>query len=212
MLDGTNTTSILIVDNQTIVAEAVQQVLTSMGNFKVVTAATLNEMRSRLAETSVDVILLDYALKEVKSIAVLSEIVTECYPTRLALFSHDLESHAIAAALKVGICGYVPKTLGIKSLIACIELLASGECYVPMNCMDAISADRTTGALENSELTETDDKIIALIGEGKTNIEIGHLFGIPESRIKMMLRSLYAKLNANNRAHVVSIARSRHMI
>lgn len=212
MLDVPPVPSILIVDNQTVIAEALQQVLEATGQFKVAAATTLDDMRAELSLGAFDLVLFDYTLKEIKSIATLEAVVIECRPARLALFSHDLENHAVAAALKVGICGYVPKTLGVKSLIACIKLLVSGERYIPLSCLNAINSDRVPEPQDNLNLAATDIRMISMISEGKTNHEIGHLFGIPESRVKMMLRNLYAKLNASNRAHVVSIARSSNLI
>lgn len=76
----------------------------------------------------------------------------------------------------------------------------------------AIVGDRRPLPQDHLNLAETDTILISMIGEGKTNHEIGRRFGIPESRVKLLLRNIYSNLNAFNRAHVVSIARNCDLI
>ena len=206
MLDAMHTMQIMIVDSQTIVAESLRRVMERDGNFAVGTAQTLAEMRDLLNDGHYEVVLIDYGLKDFKSIDAVKDIVQEFAPTKFALFSHDLENSAVVGALKAGFVGYVPKTMGVESLIACVNLLASGEPYVPLNYIAAINADMTTKSHCDNKLSKPDIGMIEMIEQGKTNKEIGRHFGISESRVKMLLRSIYGKLHANNRAHVVAIA------
>jgi len=212
MLDAANTIQLLIIDNQKIVAEALQQVLPSHGSFRVATASSIAEMRAKLSSGTYDLVLLGYTAKEIQNPGALEQIVQECSPTRVALFSYDLESRYVEEALNTGVCGYVPKSMGIQALIACVELLMSGERYVPANYINAISANVSVVAQDNVNIHEFDREIISLIGQGKTNNQIGQQFGMPESKVKMLLRALSAKLQAHNRAHLVSIARSLNII
>ena len=56
-----------------------------------------------------------------------------------------------------------------------------------------------------SSLTEREQQIFALIGRGKTNLEIAEILCLSDSTIKHRLTSLFVKLNAENRSQLVRL-------
>lgn len=51
-----------------------------------------------------------------------------------------------------------------------------------------------------------------MLSEGRTNKEIANLFDDTEVAVKMHMRSICRKLNARNRAHVVTIGKERGLL
>ena len=55
-------------------------------------------------------------------------------------------------------------------------------------------------------LTKHETKILRYVAGGMTNKQIADIFGLTESTIKSHVTVILAKLNANNRAHAVTLA------
>ena len=71
----------------------------------------------------------------------------------------------------------------------------------------SLAASFATRPLSKREL-----EIIALVGEGDTNREIGQKLSIAEDTVKSHMANVLRALNARNRAHALSIAHRRGLL
>lgn len=212
MSAATNQITLLIADHHKLMVEALSRVIGVDRGFVIETAGTLAEIKAAVARRPFDIMLLDYNMPELTGIDSIKELVALCAPTRIALFSDEIEREAVLRALQVGVRGYIPKTSSINSLTATLRLIAVGEIYVPLNYMTHQTSTAVPSAAVELKLSQNDLNMLRALEMGKTNKEIGRQFGLTEARVKMLLRSIYTRLNAKNRTHVVTIAKVSGLI
>lgn len=114
------------------------------------------------------------------------------------IMSGSAQSADVQAALKLGVRGFVPKTLAGKSLINAVRLVISGEIYVPMEFMAP-----TPDASGSHALTPRELEVLYELRQGGSNKEIARNLDIAETTVKLHLRSISEKLEARNRTDIV---------
>lgn len=83
--------------------------------------------------------------------------------------------------------------------LARIQLVAVHACTQLIRILNAEQEDQTI------VLTKREVEVLQYVAGGKTNWEVGKIFGITEDAIKMHMKNINRKLDASNRAHSVSI-------
>lgn len=127
--------------------------------------------------------------------------------TAVVLFSHSVDHQFLASALDLGLRGYLPKSMPLKSLVPTIELLKSGEVFVPAQTMAQILKGSAEDRVSDTLLTSKEVNLLCLIEDGLSNKQIGGKMGVTENTVKMKLRTLYQKIGANNRMAALKIAK-----
>ena len=109
-------------------------------------------------------------------------------------------------AIAAGAAGFVPKTLGAKSMISAIRFMAAGETFVPYEFM------QQTEAKTVANLTERETEVLRGLCEGKSNKEIARDLDLQEVTVKLHVKTLCRKLDAKNRTQAAMIARDRKLV
>ena len=124
----------------------------------------------------------------------------------VALLSGTTTRALAEEAISEGAAGFVPKTLGSKSMISAARFMASGEIYAPFNLMQK-REEQTSDLLSKRELD-----VLQGICRGQANKEIARDFNIHEATVKLHAKTLCRKLGARNRTHAAMIARDRNLV
>ncbi|MDD9920869.1 MAG: response regulator transcription factor, partial [Boseongicola sp.] len=124
----------------------------------------------------------------------------------VAILSGTATPQVARDAIDAGAAGFVPKTLGAKSMVSAIRFMAAGETYVPYDFMQ--QADAKTVA----NLTERETDVLRGLCEGKSNKEIARDLDLQEVTIKLHVKTLCRKLDAKNRTQAAMIARDRQLV
>jgi DNA-binding NarL/FixJ family response regulator len=120
-------------------------------------------------------------------------------------------------AIRHGLRGYVPTSLGIGIAVAAIHLVLAGGIYVPSEMVDYVSGTKTDrdearpdrAPAEESCFTSRESEILELIRQGKPNKIIAHALDISESTVKVHMRNIMRKLRATNRTQVAFLTREQ---
>lgn len=209
MLNG-HKTSVLLVDDHSLVAELVSKYLPLEGAFSVVVVNSQQESLEKIgSDGPFDVVLLDLLLPERLSLADVEAVVKCNTGGNVVVFSGNANKEFVQKCLDFGALGLIPKTLSLRSLASTINLVASGEAFVPAGYFPVVG----TPAHENEfGLNANEFEILNKLGEGLANKEIMNLLDLPESTVKMRVRSLCRKLNSKNRTHAVITAREAGLL
>jgi DNA-binding NarL/FixJ family response regulator len=108
-------------------------------------------------------------------------------------------------AMEAGAVGFLPKTMGAKSLVNAIRFMAMGEKFVPV---DFLSREETE--VENplaKTLTARELDVLSGLCRGLANKEIARELDLQEVTIKLHVKTLCRKLDAKNRTHAAMIAK-----
>ena len=113
-----------------------------------------------LKTNSIDLVIMDYQLKGSQLWGVeLTEFITTHYPTIKVIFcSANIRPVDVKAATKAGACGYIPKEDSIQEI--------RQEIYF------ALSDDKSHAHSRTNELTDRQDEIFQLLGDGTSTRNI----------------------------------------
>jgi two-component system NarL family response regulator len=110
-------------------------------------------------------------------------------------------------AIRAGAAGYLLKSMVQKELREAIRIVHRGGRYIPAQ----IAVDLANGVADEG-LTGLEVEVLRLVSKGLSNKRVGVVLGIPEESVKSRMRSILAKLSANDRTHAVMIALQRGII
>lgn len=199
--------SILIADKHLLVAESIGCILSEKLNCSAKGVDSLAAARAAAEEDHYDMIFYDSALPDDGGIESIQSLVSDFPDSAVVLFTKCSDLDFLSAALKVGLRGYLPKSMSLNSLMPTVDLLKSGEIYIPIQTMKEMQQRAVSDPTPKRRLCDRDVTLLRLIETGMSNKEIGGRIGSNENRVKMLLRTLYHKIGANNRVHALNIAK-----
>ena len=186
-------------------------------------AIDLHEVLDRLAEKSVyDLVLLDLRMPGMNGMDGFKKV-RESYPhIKLCLMSGTAEAHHVEQAFELGASGYFPKTLSGKALLGAIQSVVDGQQYVPIEAKGRIplpsyyddtpvKTDAGTeagyGKISDLKFTPRETEVLEHLVHGKSNKEIARELDLQVVTVKLHVRGICKKLNAENRTQAALRAR-----
>jgi len=199
---------ILVADDHDLVRETIASFLVNSGGITTVeTAATLDEALDHVAgEYIFDLVLLDYNMPGMSGLKGLARMKDAVGKVPVAILSGTASPTIAHDAIAAGAMGFVPKTLGSKSMVSAVKFMAMGEVYAPFEFMQQ-TQEKTV-----ANLTERETAVLQGICEGKSNKEIARDLDLQEVTIKLHVKTLSRKLEARNRTHAAMIAKERNLV
>ncbi|WGW02397.1 LuxR C-terminal-related transcriptional regulator [Tropicibacter oceani] len=197
---------VLIADDHDLLRDMLIAYLEAEDGFEVGSAASFEEACTRIREDEAyNLILLDYKMPGMNGLDSLSEAIAMNGGQRVALISGQATREIAEQALSLGAAGFVPKTLPAKSLVNAVRFMAMGEQYAPIDFMTAPAQDDTHPIAR--KLTAREMQVLQGLADGKSNKQIARDLDLTEPTIKLHLKTLFRKLEVNNRTQAAIIAR-----
>ena len=108
-------------------------------------------------------------------------------------------------ALTLGIRGYLSASMSLAELASAIRILAEGGTYIPSSVLVGMTTARPALHENNRDVAFSPRQleILQLLHEGRPNKVIAYELGMAEATVKVHIRMIMKKLNANNRTQVV---------
>ena len=108
----------------------------------------------------------------------------------------------VRRVLNAGASGYIPKSATAHTVVSALQLVMSGNIYVPPLLVSATlratdSAD--AGAHSLSQLTDRQVDVLKYLRDGLSNKEISANLGIAEKTVKVHIAAIFKTLNVVNR-------------
>jgi two-component system nitrate/nitrite response regulator NarP len=155
-----------------------------------------------------DIVLLDLKMPGMVGLESVQKVIKTAGDGKVVLFTGMVDRHFLNSALELGCKGLIPKTMPLKSLDSVIQLIMSGQVFVPMDSA-SVGADSSG---KDHDLSDKELYVLRLAADGLTNKEIARGMDASEVTVKMHMRSICKKLGARNRAHAAMISRERALI
>lgn len=154
-----------------------------------------------------DVTLMDVQLPEVDGIDAIIAIRGEFATAKIIVLT-TYEGDALAQrALKAGAQAYLLKAHVRRDLLETVRVVHGGAKRI-----DPKVAEQIACRMEDDMLSEREIKVLSLVATGKSNRELAAQLFISEETAKTHVRSILAKLGANDRTHAVTLALQRGII
>jgi DNA-binding NarL/FixJ family response regulator len=207
---------VLLADDQVLVRTGFRVLLDVEDDITVVAEADDGAEAVRLARSHrPDVVLMDIRMPTVDGIEATRRIVTApgLDAVRvLILTTFDAESY-VYDALLAGASGFLLKDCGPAELLQGIRVVAAGDALLAPRITRRLITEfaRTRRDLRSGEtrlagLTQRERQILALVGRGLSNGEIGDALALSPATVRTHVSRTMTKLGARDRAQLVVVA------
>ncbi|MBJ6641439.1 response regulator transcription factor [Streptomyces sp. DHE7-1] len=204
---------VFLMDDHEVVRRGVRDLLNDEPDIEVVgEAGTAEQALVRIPALRPRVAVLDVRLPDGDGVSVCRELRSRMPElTCLMLTSFD-DEEALLDAIMAGASGYVLKQIRGSDLVSAVRTVARGQSLLDPSATARLMA-RLRGDQEPEEepdelpgLTDREREILALIGEGLTNRQIGQRLYLAEKTVKNHISRLLAKLGVERRVQAAVIA------
>jgi len=192
---------VFILDDHELVRQGLRDLLEDEGFEVVGETGSAAEATRRIPALHPDISVLDGRLPDGTGIEVCRDVRSVDPDLRcLILTSYD-DEQALRGAVLAGASGYVLKQIRSNDLVDGIRRAAAGETLfepgIEERVIEGLSEIPTDPRLES--LSAQEKKVLALIGRGLTNRQIGEELFLAEKTVKNYVSSILAKLGFERR-------------
>jgi DNA-binding NarL/FixJ family response regulator len=199
---------VLMVDDHPLLREGIAAVIERQPDMQLVSEATNGrEAVQRFREHRPDVTLMDLQMPEMGGIDAIAAIRAEFPGARIVVLTTYRGDAQALGAFRAGACGYLLKSMLRKELVETIRAVHAGRRRIPPEIAAELAEHVTDDALTAREV-----EILKRVAAGSANKVIASQLGISEDTVKAHMKSVLAKLDANDRTHAVTIALKRGII
>ena len=201
---------ILIIDDHEVVRQGLKSLLNRHSKFQIVgEAGTVRDAVDQAAKLSPDVIVMDVRLPDGNGVEACREIRANSPDVKVIMLTSYSDDQALFDSIMAGASGYLLKQVRGRELVSAIEQVGRGESLLDPAVTQKVlqkMRDLATKPAEDqaSKLSPQEEKILALIAEGKTNREIGQELFLSEKTVKNYVSNLLDKLNMNRRTEAAA--------
>jgi DNA-binding NarL/FixJ family response regulator len=199
---------ILIADDHPSMREGLRATLERQKDMKVVAEADDGAAAVTLfREHHPDLTLMDLQMPTLDGFGAIAGIRAQDPQAVIVALTSYAGDARVGRALSAGAASYVLKTSRSRDIVAALRRTLSGEKVLD----DPIAQDLAAYA-GHEMLTPREISVLQLVAGGHINRDIGRKLNVSEEAVKARTKSIFAKLNARDRAHAVTIARQRGFI
>ncbi|MBD3146081.1 response regulator [Microbispora bryophytorum] len=202
---------VLIVDDHPVVREGLRGMLESDPAITVAgEAGSGEEAVVRTAALAPDVVLMDLRMPGGDGVSATTRILAARPEIRVIVLTTYENDQDIVRAVEAGAAGYLLKDTSRADLLAAIISATRGETVLSPSVATRLVTRMRAPASETLSRRETE--VLALVGRGLTNAEIGRALFISETTVKTHLLRVFTKLGVSDRTAAVTTALARGLL
>ncbi len=199
-------TRLIVVADNSLIVEAIRTGLRDSGEFQLVGYADPRKARpSMIAETRVDLVLVDEGDHSPEAVELIRGIKEESEETTIIVLTVDMDGNWLRRALAAGASGAISKSVHPVALVTLVREALSGHIVHPLAALPTANTQKEV-ACERSTLTHREQEILQLVAGGTTNGEIARRLWITEQTVKFHVSNIYRKLDVGNRTEACHYA------
>ncbi|MFJ9940859.1 response regulator [Streptomyces erythrochromogenes] len=208
---------VVIADDEPLIRAGIRMILTSAPDIEVVAEAANGREAVELARSHApDVMLLDIQMPVMDGLTALGELRRAVPEVRALILTTFGEKENVLRALGQGGAGFLLKDSAPGELIGAVRAAAAGDAYLSpgatRHVVDQLASGRAAARGEEArrqvaELSEREQGVLALLGEGLSNADAGRRLHMSEATVKTYVSRILAKLGCENRVQAALLAR-----
>ncbi|MBW9120490.1 response regulator transcription factor [Microbacterium trichothecenolyticum] len=210
-------TTVLIVDDQTLIRQAVADILAGHDEIDVVGQAADGREAVQIARAlHPDVVVMDIRMPHLDGIAATAAICTDpdLADTKVLILTTFEEDEYLVAALRAGASGFIGKGAEPDDIVRAVGAVHAGDALLSPLATRALidrfvaapPAARVGRSPLISALTEREQEVLRMVAKGRSNQEIAEELFISPHTAKTHVNRIMAKVHAHDRAQLVILA------
>jgi len=208
---------LLLIEDNRLLHDGIIAMLAKQQDFIIVSASGNNKNTiKKLGQIKPDIILLDLGLRSRNSLTIV-EVVKKDFPDAKVIVM-DLAPIPgdVNLFVKAGASGFILKDASPDDFLETIRAVAEGAKILPPNFTDSLFSEIVDRALKRGKvklkeavrMTKREREVIALIGDGLSNKEIGQKLHVSNFTIKSHIHNIMEKLALHTRLEVANYSYS----
>ncbi|WP_354638282.1 response regulator transcription factor [Kitasatospora camelliae] len=202
---------VFLLDDHEVVRRGVHDLLDSEPDLTVVgEAATVEQALARVPALRPDVAVLDMRLPDGDGVTVCRELRSQMPDLACLILTSFDDEEALLDSIMAGAAGYVLKQISGTDLVSAVRTVAAGQSMLDPGAttrlMARLRGDNAPPPTGLPRLTDREQEILALIGQGLTNRQIGQRLYLAEKTVKNHISRLLAKLGVERRVQAAVMA------
>lgn len=197
---------LLLVDDHEVLRLGLRTLFTESGAFQVVgEAGTMAEAVAAASKLKPKVVLMDVRLPDGSGIDACRTIRAAQPDTRVLFLTSFADDDAVLATILAGADGFLLKEVSSEQLLAAVKAVSSGRSIldqaVTQRVLSKVRALSNPAPQEKRDpLSPQEERVLALVAEGKTNKEIAVSLNLSDKTVGHYLENIFQKLQVTRRA------------
>ncbi len=208
---------VLIADDHPIFRTSLRQVLTNIAtDVDVVEAGDFDEAIEIVTKRKdLDLVLVDLMMPGKEPIEGLQAVVRAVPEVPVVVVSAIENRRDAVQTINLGAMGYIPKTADHAEFVKMLKVVLDGGLCLPRNMSTSTPPRSPRPAVEYerlatnellSGLTRRQLQVLALLAQGKSNVEIAEDLGVSDKTIRFYISAILKTLKVRNRTQAALIA------
>jgi DNA-binding NarL/FixJ family response regulator len=209
---------VLVVDDHVILRQGIGVMLNQEDDFEVIGEVENEKAALSLTmELKPDIVLVDMFLETSSGLDVAKHLLQISPNTRIVLFAGSNDEKLLFEAIRIGVHGYLQKTLSMDDLQRALRAVQCGERVLGESqavTQVVVEFHRLTKEQNRQKwgLDTKEIELMRLVSKGCTNREIGRQVYWSEVQVKRKMQDIYRKLQVSDRAQAVAEAMRHGLI
>lgn len=204
---------LVLVDDHALVRQGLADLLSRGAGMQVMaTTGRADEAWDLLQQHRPDLLILDLRMGPTDGITLLKSLREKGSDTPVLVLTMSEAAEDLAAALRLGVRGYLLKDMEPADVIDAIRRAARGELVVAPSISGKLATILQTGEEPGSaaslarQLTGRERQILGYVSAGLSNKAIARTLGISNDTVKLHVRHILAKLGLSSRVEAAVFA------
>lgn len=207
---------VLLVDDHEVLRIGLRTLFMEAGNFQVVgEAGTMAGAVADALRLKPNVVLMDVRLPDGSGIDACRTIRAAHPATRVLFLTSFADDDAVLATILAGADGFLLKEVTSEQLIDAVKVVSQGQSILdPAVTQRVLSKVRSIASPASQDkreaLSPQEERVLALVAEGKTNKEIAAFLHLSDKTVGHYLENIFQKLQVTRRAQAAVYFSQQH--
>lgn len=198
---------VLLVDDETLLLESLEIILTLNDMEVIGKAHDGNEALSILEKQDCSLALVDLNMKGMGGIELIGRLKSSYPEIKILVLTTFYDDKNITAAISGGADGYLLKDSGKDAILGAVEQIMGGRNVIDNRVMCRLAAIMSSPAKNETlpdSITDREKEVVcSLLAQGLTNRQIAETLYISEGTVKNYISSIYEKTGIHDRAKLI---------
>ncbi|MER6178759.1 response regulator transcription factor [Streptosporangium sp. NPDC001681] len=206
---------VVLADDEAMIRAGVKSILATDAGIEVVAEATDGREAIELTRAHrPDIAMLDIRMPRLDGLSAAAELRATMPQVAVIMLTTFDEDEYVSRALDEGAAGFLLKAADPRELIIGVRAVADGAAYLSPRIARKVIAQLGGGRLSRAgtarrqveSLTAREREVLALVGRGMSNQDIGRELFLSEGTVKSHVSAILLRLGLNNRVQAAIIA------